>query len=128
MGYSRWGFSNLASAVDLDSGILDWCIKEDTSTKGIMGNIFFLIFNFSFKGIFMVGGITSQANKTSGMFVPSKNNSYCDLPPLTPHRQDHTLTGLTACGGQGEGKTCSTFNIARGVWDESHKYNFKSKI
>ena len=70
----------------------------------------------------MAGGLTSQTNKTSDFIVPSNNFSYCDLPPLS--RSVHTLTGLTACGGEGfqdADITCSTFDTGRGAWFESFR-------
>ena len=72
----------------------------------------------------MTGGVTNQRNKTAGLLNPSKNNSYCALPPIDPYRSEHTMTGFMACGGvqTGASTSCSTFNTARGVWEESHQF------
>ena len=72
--------------------------------------------------MFVAGGITDQATKAAGFYNPLTNN-FCHLPPLTPARSRHTVTGLTACGGQGQGtvNTCSTFNIELGQWEISYK-------
>ena len=62
---------------------------------------------------------------TAAGFYNPYTNVYCDLPPLSPTRYSHTLTGVVACGGYTSTSTvlssCSTFNTATGNWTESYE-------
>ena len=68
------------------------------------------------QGIIVSGGSNHEAGTSVEVFNPVTNNS-CELPSLPKARSDHTMDGLTICGG-GDYVTCLTFSS--GQWVTSH--------
>ena len=68
--------------------------------------------------------MTSGGGAEESAEVILEDGSTCTLPDLPPPgRRDHSATGLTLCGGwgdgdEGTGTTCSTFT---GQWETSHQ-------
>ena len=57
--------------------------------------------------------------------LTANGSSWCSLPNLPDIRQDHSQSGLLACGGwhRDTGKSCLTFNNGR--WNLTHKLHYK---
>ena len=75
----------------------------------------------------MAGGDVNGGSPVSSLFAPAIN-VFCNLSSnLDMDRRKHTLTGLTACGGQGwedknQSTTCETLNTKTGEWQVSSTF------
>ena len=52
------------------------------------------------RGLVLAGGDGDFQEASVEVFVPSTGQS-CSLPSFPHYREDHTMTGLTVCGGAG---------------------------
>ena len=60
----------------------------------------------------------TESVKTSVELLSSNGTRLCSLPNLPEKRMYHSQTGVLACGGGSDQKSCSTF--AGGRWKKSH--------
>ena len=75
-------------------------------------------------GLLIAGGDGDFQEASVEVYVPSTGYS-CSLPSLPHYREDHTMTGMTVCGGAGlEGLNqvllTSCISFLSGEWVTSH--------
>ena len=75
-------------------------------------------FHFYFAAAVIVsGGESNTFDERSVETLHSDGTPWCSLPDLPRNRQDHSQTGLEACGGKDTEDTCVHFK--GGSWEES---------
>ena len=70
--------------------------------------------------ILIVGGAGTSILSTVEYFSPDNSLTGCRLPSVPGHRWEHSLNGLTVCGGNGDNKdNCIT--LGPHGWNKTHK-------
>ena len=73
-------------------------------------------------GIIITGGSGDYYHGTgvSVEVLRANGSSWCSLPDMPQDRQEHTQSGLVACGGFDHSSRASCVTFANGSWIQSH--------
>ena len=73
-------------------------------------------------GIIITGGSGDYYHGTgvSVEVLRANGSSWCSLPDMPQDRQEHTQSGLVACGGFDHSSRASCVTFANGSWSQSH--------
>ena len=73
-------------------------------------------------GIIITGGSGDYYYGTgvSVEVLRANGSSWCSLPDMPQDRQEHTQSGLVACGGFDHSSRASCVTFANGSWNQSH--------